>query len=85
MQGGGRFQVSVVPLLEQRIAKHTLKCAQNIKKQVPFSLCSPQKVPLFTMFSVCILPLITAFFFFFFFFSSSSSFIKFEKTYPFSH
>ena len=31
------------------------------QKQVPFSLCSPQKEPLFTMFSVCILPLITVF------------------------
>ena len=27
------------------------QCAQHITKQVPFSLCSPQKVPLITMFS----------------------------------
>ena len=47
---GDRFQVSLVPMLEQRIAKHTLNSVLKIAntgtlftvphKKYPFSLCS---------------------------------------------
>ena len=49
--GGGGFQVSWVPMLEQRIAKQTLNSVLKISKTGTLFTVFPTKVPLFTIFS----------------------------------
>ena len=46
--GGGGLLVSLVLMLEQRIAKHTLNSVLEISKLIPFALFSHKRVAVFT-------------------------------------
>ena len=75
--GGGSLQVSLVPLLEQRIAKHTLNSVLKISKTCTlFTVFPTESTPFHNVLSLYFTPNHSGFFFVFFVLFFFSSFLS---------